>query len=347
MLPAYIEFTTDPSAAVAAACTGYSRVVVLTDTNTRQFCLPLIQSKLPENHLVLEVSPGEEFKTLETCTHIWDALTTSEADRKTLLLILGGGVLGDLGGFCAATYKRGIAFILIPTTLLSQVDSSIGGKLGIDFRNLKNHIGVFKLPNRVIIYDGFLKTLPVAELRSGFAEVIKHVLISDPIGWSELIRTPWQELDWSSWIKHSVAFKAEVTQLDPEESGLRKILNAGHTLGHALESQRLEQGRKILHGEAVAFGLIAEAGIAMKAGILSIEAGLQIKEFILSVFGKLNIDGTQHSDLYNRMRQDKKNTNGVISGVLLEGIGKAKWDIPMTEEDIVTGINFYRGEAQM
>src|SRR5687767_1667791 len=204
----------------------YSSIVVLVDENTRQYCYPLIQRSLP-SHFIVQVNSGEGEKNINTCTTIWQAMTDHAMDRHACMIVLGGGVLGDMGGFCAATYKRGIDFILIPTTLLAQVDASIGGKLGVDFNHLKNHIGVFQQPVLTMLYAGFLNTLPKHELRSGFAEVIKHTLISDDAMWRVISQHSLEDQNWIDLLQHSVAFKAHVTIEDPKEKGLRKILNAG------------------------------------------------------------------------------------------------------------------------
>ncbi|HEX6223067.1 MAG TPA: 3-dehydroquinate synthase family protein, partial [Chryseolinea sp.] len=265
----------------------YSNVAVLVDENTRRQCYPLIQSALP-NHFIIAVSSGESEKNIDTSVRIWQQMTEHNLDRHACMLVLGGGVLGDMGGFCAATYKRGIDFILIPTTLLAQVDASIGGKLGVDFNHYKNHIGVFQKPVLTLLFDGFLKTLPEAELRSGFAEIIKHALISDETMWKEISAKPLALQDWKKLIKHSVEFKAWVTTEDPKERGLRKILNAGHTIGHALESYLLAKGNRILHGEAIAAGLIAEGYIAKNRGYLLDTDLRNICDFIITVYGKVS-----------------------------------------------------------
>src|SRR5688572_17782027 len=208
----------------------YSSLAVLVDENTRRHCLPLIMPVL-SNIFVIEVKSGEDEKNINTAVSIWQAMTEQALDRHAGLIVLGGGVLGDMGGFCAATYKRGIDFILIPTTLLAQVDASIGGKLGIDFNHFKNHIGVFQKPVLTMLYRNFLETLPLSELKSGFAEVIKHTLISDKEMWKEISSKTLNDQDWKRLVKHSVEFKSRVTMEDPTEKGLRKILNAGHTIG--------------------------------------------------------------------------------------------------------------------
>src|SRR5262245_40861755 len=198
----------------------YSNLSVLVDENTHKHCYPILQHTLPP-HRVIQVKSGEEYKNLETCQLIWQAMTDQALDRHAALIVIGGGVLGDMGGFCAATYKRGIDFILISTTLLAQVDASIGGKLGIDFQHFKNHIGIFQHPALTILHSGFLKTLPPSELRSGFAEIIKHILISDPKLWQEIRKNTPDKQNLDKLVRHSVAFKASVVEQDPKEKELR------------------------------------------------------------------------------------------------------------------------------
>ncbi|HYC84050.1 MAG TPA: 3-dehydroquinate synthase family protein, partial [Chryseosolibacter sp.] len=256
-MPDNIAFSSNPAADLASFLREkkYSKISVLLDTKTAEFCYPEIQHALPAHHTIT-VKDGEELKNLQTCEYIWKAMTDAQMDRHSVLIVVGGGVLGDMGGFCASTYKRGIDFILIPTTLLSQVDASIGGKLGIDFNNYKNHIGTFQVPVLTILFSGFLTTLPFHETRSGFAEIVKHILIDDAAMWDRLRMKSLEEQPWDVLIRHSVQFKLRVVTEDPRENGLRKILNAGHTIGHAIETHLLSSGRKIMHGEAVAAGLI-------------------------------------------------------------------------------------------
>ena len=319
----------------------YTRVVVLTDDNTARHCYPLLRDVLPP-HEVIRVPAGEEHKNIATCTLIWEKMTTLEMDRHSVLIILGGGVLGDMGGFCAATYKRGIDFILIPTTMLSQVDASIGGKLGIDFSHFKNHIGVFKTPVFTLLHSGFLTTLPEAEKRSGFAEVIKHALISDPAAWRELKRCSFEDQPWEKLLEHSVTVKLKVVAADPYEKGLRKTLNAGHTIGHAVETYLLQSGRKILHGEAVAAGLVCEAYLAREKGMLSPADFDGIRDYILQTFGKVSLDATEGDAIARLTSQDKKNKGNRILCVLLDGIGNAKWDCEISSEEVKRALAFYR-----
>jgi 3-dehydroquinate synthase len=293
-------------------------------------------------HSVLTVDSGEENKVLETCEAIWQTMTDEKLDRHAVLIIVGGGVLGDMGGFCAATYKRGIDFILIPTTLLAQADASIGGKLGIDFNNFKNHIGVFKQPALTLLHAGFLNTLPENELRSGFAEVIKHALISDRNLWNSIRTKDLKSQDWNVLLKQSAEFKYSVIEKDPYEKGIRKILNAGHTVGHALESYFLTTNNKILHGDAIAAGLIAEASIAYKKKMLESQSLKEITAYILAIFGKLAMPENAFDEIAELCLQDKKNKGNRVLGALPEGIGNAKWDVEISSAEIVDSLKFYR-----
>jgi 3-dehydroquinate synthase len=320
---------------------AYSKTTVLVDDHTAEFCYPAIQKSLPHHHLIT-VKSGEECKNIQTCQTIWEGMTEHQLDRHAVLIVLGGGVLGDMGGFCAATYKRGIDFILIPTTLLSQVDASIGGKLGIDFNNFKNHIGVFQTPALTLLHSGFLKTLPASEIRSGFAEIVKHTLISDRKMWDVVKTRSLKDQDWETLIKHSVEFKSRVVLEDPKEKGLRKILNAGHTIGHAIESHLLETGRKVMHGEAIAAGLICENVIAVRANLLSQKDHDEITNYILRIYGKLNFDEKDEPQIANLTLQDKKNKGDKILCVLLEEPGKARWDYQISIDDVKGALAFYR-----
>jgi 3-dehydroquinate synthase len=319
----------------------YSRVGVVTDANTLVHCYPLIKNGLGE-HTLTTVQSGEENKTLVTCQKIWQFMTDQNFDRHSVLLIIGGGVLGDMGGFCAATFKRGIDFILIPTTLLSQVDASIGGKLGVDFQNFKNHIGVFQLPVLTLLHAGFLETLPFNEKRSGFAEIIKHTLISDKVMWSDLVKRSFNDQDWPRLIRHSVAFKSRVVNEDPKEKGLRKILNAGHTIGHAIETHLLNTGRKIMHGEAVAAGLITEAMLSVKRNYLSKPDADAIGNYLTGVYGKVPINADDEEAIAALTLQDKKNKGNKILCVLLDGIGSARWDCEISSDEVKEALTAYR-----
>lgn len=319
----------------------YSKVAVLTDSHTALYCYPAFQKVLP-THELIEIASGEEHKNIDTCGFIWEKMTLAELDRHSVMIIIGGGVLGDMGGFCAATYKRGIDFILIPTTLLSQVDASIGGKLGIDFKHFKNHIGVFQTPVFTLLHSGFLKTLPEAEKRSGFAEVIKHALISDAAAWNDIRKHSFSEQPWEKLLPHSVNVKLKVVTEDPYEKGLRKTLNAGHTIGHAVETFLLQSNRKILHGEAVAAGLVCEAFLARERGMLTETEFAEILNYILNVFGKVTFSSNEEEAIAGLTTQDKKNKGNRILCVLLDGIGNAKWDCEIRPEEVKRALAFYR-----
>ena len=319
----------------------YSKTAVLVDENTKKYCYPIIADALPE-HFVIEVKSGEEQKTLNTCITIWQAMTDEALDRHSVLIVLGGGVLGDMGGFCAATYKRGIDFVLVATTLLAQVDASIGGKLAVDFNHFKNHIGVFQLPVLTILYSGFLKSLTQAELRSGFAEVIKHTLISDKNMWEKVKQNSLEDQVWEPLLLHSVEFKNYVVTEDPKEKGLRKILNAGHTIGHALESFLLSTNNRVLHGEAIAVGLITESWIARNRGLLDMASFKEITEYLLGVFGKVRFEKNQINDITALTLQDKKNVGNKILCVLLDGIGRARLDCEISLEEVKQALSFYQ-----
>lgn len=319
----------------------FSRIAVLVDENTARDCYPLVREILPE-HTVLEIRSGEIHKNLDTCTQIWGWLTRESFDRKGLLINLGGGVIGDMGGFCAATYKRGIRFINLPTTLLAQVDASVGGKLGVDFQGFKNHIGIFQEPLQVIIFPEFLKTLSERELRSGFAEVIKHSLIADAAYWPEIESHSWEEQNWPAHIQHSVEVKSGVVDQDFREGGLRKILNFGHTIGHAIESFYLESGHSWLHGEAIAAGMICESYLSEKYCGMPAEAAHTVESFINRIFGYREIDDSSIETIAGMALQDKKNEGNSILCTLLEDIGKARYDVAITSQDIQEALLRYK-----
>ena len=343
MLPEHIILSSHPGLDLKKFLSQkkYSGIAVLVDENTSKYCYPAIKDFLP-THTLIQVKSGEEFKVLETCSAIWQEMTTALLDRHSVLIILGGGVLGDMGGFCASTYKRGIEFILMPTTLLAQADASIGGKLGIDFQHYKNQIGTFHEPALTILHSRFLDTLPEQELRSGFAEVIKHALISDKALWDEIRSKDLKSQSWDDLLRKSAEFKYSIIQQDPHEKGLRKVLNAGHTLGHALESYFLTSGHKILHGEAVAAGLIAEAYLASKHQLLDEPSLQQITAYIIKIFGKLPLQENQLKEISRLCLQDKKNRSNNVLCVLPDGIGRAIWDKEISLGEIEDSLSFYR-----
>jgi 3-dehydroquinate synthase len=319
---------------------SFTQVGVLVDSNTKTHCYPLVKNILPP-HLLIEVAPGEDFKNLTTCQEIWQQLTDLNFDRHALLIVIGGGVLGDMGGFCAATYKRGINFILMPTTLLAQVDASVGGKLGIDFNNFKNHIGVFCEPTATLISSEFLKTLPKRELRSGYGEIIKHCLIADKAMWEIIHTKTLQQQDWETLIAHSVKIKQAVVEEDPREKGLRKTLNFGHTLGHALETFYLTTGKRIFHGEAIAMGMIMETYISTKKGMMSERELTEVSSYILSIYEKVTVPFDE-ATILGLTLQDKKNKGAKVMVAIPKTIGEAVWDVEVDEKELTAAMNYYK-----
>ena len=308
------------------ATSSYSKVAILVDENTKKDCLNKL-SKF-DNSIIIEIKSGEENKNINTCNFIWEQLTKNNFDRNSLLINLGGGVIGDMGGFCASTYKRGISFIQIPTTLLAMVDACVGGKLGIDFNGLKNQVGLFNNPKTVLINPDFLTTLPRNQLLSGFAEVVKHALISDNNFWKQLTSTPFDSLDWEEIILTSIQIKNKIVLADPLEIGDRKKLNFGHTFGHAIESYYLQEGTPILHGEAVFMGILLETEISS----LSVTAKNEIKNFILSNFALPHLP--TNSEIKKYLINDKKNKIGKINFSLLKEIGNCTIDNLFSENEL-------------
>ncbi|OJJ23554.1 3-dehydroquinate synthase [marine bacterium AO1-C] len=323
---------------------NYTKIAVIVDENTFQHCYPLVKPLLPTQHLLVEITSGEQHKTLETCSSIWLQMTDYQMDRKSLVINLGGGVIGDMGGFCATTYKRGMDFVQMPTTLLAQVDASVGGKLGIDFQQFKNHIGAFKIPTWVYIYTPFLQTLPARQLLSGFAEVIKHCLIADANKWYFLLQNEYLAFDWASIIQHSVEVKADVVENDPLEHGLRKILNFGHTIGHAIESFYLnDPKRALLHGEAIAIGMLCEAYLSEQKGFINAQELGTMVQYIQAMYPRLIIQANEITPIAQLTTQDKKNEGGQIKCTLLEQIGKANFNQPITLEEVEKALMWYQG----
>lgn len=318
----------------------YTKIAVLVDENTNKHCYPSIKSLLPD-HILIEIESGEINKHIGTCQMIWEAMTNKAFDRKSLLINLGGGVIGDMGGFCAVSYKRGIEFINIPTTLLAAVDANVGGKLGIDFMGFKNHIGFFKEPEAVLIDPTFLETLPREELRSGFAEVIKHGLIADKDYFKVIKNNGLDQEYWSAIIAHSIEIKQSVVAEDPYEKGLRKVLNFGHTIGHAIESHYLDTSNHLLHGEAIAIGMICEAYLSKKMLNMSDEDLEEISDFIFSIYPDLNIEKRDFTSIISLMYHDKKNVNNLLNHSLLYSKGVATFDISIDEKQVMDALYYY------
>lgn len=325
---------------------SYSKIFIITDENTGQYCLPVLQSKLPllTTFDIIEITPGEENKNIDYCIAIWRMLLDFEADRKALVINLGGGVVTDMGSFAASTFKRGIDFVQIPTTLLSQVDASVGGKTGIDINGVKNIIGTFAQPKTVIISSDFLKTLPKRELTSGFAEMLKHGIIADEAYFNSLMQIEDLENIDDDLVYQSVQIKNHVVTTDPYEHGLRKILNYGHTIGHAIESWSLNNQKNcLLHGEAIAIGMICEAYLGNKLVSLSGDDLQTISQTFLKIYGKYDIKKGIETQLLETMRNDKKNDGGKINFSLPNKIGNCMFDIAVSEKDILESLDYYRG----
>ena len=318
---------------------NFSKVGFLVDENSKKHCLKPLQEYLSFSYDVITIRDGEKNKNLSTCETVWTELIKLKFDRKSLLINLGGGVVSDLGGFVASTYMRGIDFINIPSTLLAQVDASVGGKLGIDLHNLKNLIGVFREPNCVIVDINFLNTLPERELKSGFAEVIKHCLIRDQKMFKNIINVDWKDNNWEKIVKHSIKIKSEIVHKDLKESGIRKILNFGHTIGHAIETTHLNKNQKILHGEAISIGMICESYLSYHFNKINLHELEKITDYILKIYKlpKLNYFTTIIENAY----LDKKNLSQNIRTCLLDGIGSCEYDFQLDPKLIVKSLEYF------
>jgi len=325
------------------AARKYTSVFVLTDQHTKRHCLPLLKEWLPSNIQIIQIPAGEIHKQLETCSLVWGKLTKKNADRKSILINLGGGVIGDLGGFCAAAYKRGISFVQIPTSLLAMVDASLGGKTGIDFEGFKNQIGAFAQPDAVWIYPPFLETLPEIELLSGFAEIIKHALIADAPAWHLLRKRELKKQDWKVLIPASLRVKQAIVQSDPFEKGERKKLNAGHTMGHALESYLMKQGNPLPHGHCVAAGLVMESRIAVEKGLLPENELIQMEELVYSLYGIIPFTKSDIPGIIKLSYQDKKNEGGIVKMALIGPIGECRVDQEASETEMKMALRYYLG----
>lgn len=324
-----------------------SIIFILVDTNTHNDCLPRFMERLESNDViveVMEIPEGEDHKTIDICMGVWEALSEYGADRKSLLINLGGGVVTDLGGFVASTYMRGIPYINFPTSLLAMVDASVGGKTGVDLGALKNQVGVINEGKIVGIDTEFLNTLPQNQMVSGFSEMLKHGLIYDKEYWN--ILTHLENVDISeldTLIYDSVIIKNKIVSQDPTEQGLRKTLNFGHTLGHAIESYFLENADKppLLHGEAIAIGMVLESYISTKVCGLSKSDLNSIVSGIFKSFSKVNIEKNDINVVLELLKFDKKNSHGKINFVLLEGIGKPKIDCEVKNQTILEAFEYY------
>ncbi|WP_347174981.1 3-dehydroquinate synthase [Polaribacter uvawellassae] len=325
------------------ASKSYSSIFILVDENTNECCygkfIPNLTANCPIE--IIEIESGEIHKNLETCIGVWNVLTELNADRKSLLITLGGGVITDLGGFVAATFKRGIDFVNIPTTLLSMVDASVGGKTGVDLGVLKNQIGLFANPEMVIVDTNYLETVTPREIRSGTAEIIKYGLTYDVSLYNKIKDS--ENLDITELIHRSIEIKNEVVLEDPKEQNLRKILNFGHTIGHAIESYFLESESKenLTHGEAIAIGMVAECYLSSEILGFPKNELENIKQVIVNIYGRTEILEDDFNGILEYLKHDKKNVGGQVNFVLLTDLEQTKIDCKAATELIIESIQYY------
>ena len=327
----------------AIAAIEHDKLFLLCDENTLRLSVPVIQS-VADRCGIITIPAGDTNKGLESISHVWAELQRMGATRHSLMVNLGGGMVTDLGGFAASTFKRGIKFINIPTTLLSMVDASVGGKTGINFGGLKNEIGVFNNADCVILDTIFLRTQDSDNLCSGYAEMLKHGLINDRKMWAELIAFDILDPDLSllqRMVAESVEVKERIVLEDPLEHGIRKALNVGHTVGHAFESWALKR-KPILHGYAVAYGIVSELYLSAKKAGFPTDVLHQTVRYILDHYGRLPITCDDYDELLALMTHDKKNVAGTINFTLLGGIGDIIINQTATREEIIEALDFFR-----
>ncbi|MBD3636389.1 MAG: 3-dehydroquinate synthase [Crocinitomicaceae bacterium] len=306
-----------------------AKKVIITDENVYHLWIQDLTTNYPElaNAEIIQIPAGEEYKSIDVCTQIWSALSEYQIGRNDLIINFGGGVITDIGGFVASCFKRGLKFINIPTTLLSMVDASVGGKTGVDLGPYKNQIGVFSDAEHVFIDDRYLETLPNDELKSGYAEMLKHGLIADKSYWNDLREfDPVNTENYLEFIYRSVLIKKRIVEKDSKESGLRKVLNFGHTIGHGLEGFCLKNDMPVLHGYAVASGMLAEAYISCEKALISKQEYDDIRSTLSQSFSPVHIADNDFKEVIKLMHNDKKNKGGVIQFSLINGIGKCLYD---------------------
>jgi len=326
---------------------NYSTIFLLTDNNTNEYCLPIFLSEITIQIPIeiIEIEAGEEQKSITTCVEIWNILLELQADRKSLLIGIGGGVITDIAGFVASVFKRGIDFINVPTSLLAMVDASIGGKNGVDLGTLKNQIGTITQPEMVLVDFRFLDTLPNREIRSGYAEMLKHGLIQDKEYWRKLSNfkmIDFSELD--TLIMRSITIKTKITEQDPTEKTIRKSLNFGHTLGHAIESYCLENSEKtkLLHGEAIAIGMILASFLSYQKNLISEKNYLEIKNVLKNIYPFVEFNAQDVEKIIELLSYDKKNQHKTILFVLLNGIGNFKLDQIIEKKSLLEAFEDYK-----
>lgn len=325
----------------------FSKIFVIVDENTLNYCLPVLYDrvKLSEKWEVLQIPNGEKHKNISTCLYLWEQLSDKGADRNSLIINLGGGMITDLGGFVASTFKRGLAFVNIPTTLLAMVDASIGGKNGIDLGHVKNQIGTITLPKMVIVENSFLNTLPKQQFASGMAEMFKHSLIHSTASWEKISSTnpinipKFEELIWES-----IEIKNKIVSQDPLEMNLRKTLNYGHTLGHAIESHCMENPERtpLLHGEAIAIGMILATYLSNQILGFPNDRLMVVSHKLLSIFSKQIFSKIEIDKIISLLAFDKKNRNGIVLFVLLRNIGEPETDCIVSNQLIYNAFEYYK-----
>ena len=324
----------------------HDKLFFLVDKHTFQHCLPLIQAfPCMEEAIIIRIDAGDIHKNIETLAHVWKELGDNGATRHSLMINLGGGMVTDLGGFAASTFKRGIKYINIPTTLLAMVDASVGGKTGINFNGLKNEIGVFSPAQSVLINTEFLKSLDTENILSGYAEMLKHGLISTTEHWAELLKFDMNNIDYKALqtlVAKSIKIKEDIVEQDPYERGIRKALNLGHTAGHAFESLAMGTNRPVLHGYAVAWGLVCELYFSHLKTSFPKDKLRQTLQFIKDNYGVFVFDCKQYDRLYEFMTHDKKNSAGIINFTLMGEIGDIRINQSATKQEIMDMLDFYR-----
>ena len=318
----------------------YTSTFILCDDNTLRFCMPQLISHCPAlaESPVIELESGEEAKSIEFCSYIWETLFECQADKRCLLINLGGGVVSDVGSFSASLYKRGIDFVNVPTSLLAMADASVGGKNGINFCGIKNSIGTINPPTAVYIYPGFLNTLPARHFVNGLAEVFKIALVSDPLLW-DYLKQPITSSHLENLICKSVKLKNAVVIKDPFEKNIRKVLNFGHSIGHALESLLIDE---LLHGEAIAAGMIMESHIAWQKKLIGKKQLAEIAATLLAMFPAIDIDTLNIDDVETRIRNDKKTQGGKLLFALIDGIGSCRFDQAVSRLQLQCAIEYYK-----
>ncbi|MCX6188230.1 MAG: 3-dehydroquinate synthase [Bacteroidetes bacterium] len=320
----------------------YSSVFVLVDENSRKHCLPLLVPYLP-GHQIIQIKSGEKHKTLTSCEFIWASLLKKQADRNSLLINLGGGVITDIGAFCASVFMRGVDFVNVPTSLLAMTDAAVGGKTGVDFLNFKNMIGTFSEPKLLCIDPEFLKTLPQKQMLSASAEIFKHALLQNKKEVKKHLENPFvqaTEAEILRQIKNSNRFKWSVVSKDSMDKNIRQQLNLGHTIAHALESYFIAFKKPLLHGEAVALGLVGEAFIAHCFYNLSYECFLNIVYWYDLNFKKPELKELNFNTLLKWMQKDKKSINSELQLVLLEKEGSVTMNNVVSHSQLKLALKF-------